>query len=206
MLNHLKIDKLVDYLSQHSQDEISQMLQNVAATLPLQFAPRQATAISAAVLIPVINHQDNPSILLTQRTSHLRHHAGQISFPGGRIDAQDKDAMACALRETQEEIGLSQEEIQIIGNLGVWPSYSGYSVTPLVGLITPPFKITLSQEEVEEVFEIPLSQALDLSNYEKISRNTPIAHQYYQMMYQNRKIWGFTAGILVLLGSSLKFI
>ncbi|OJV94970.1 MAG: hypothetical protein BGO43_04370 [Gammaproteobacteria bacterium 39-13] len=177
----------------------------MAGELPLYLASPSPHAISAAVLIPII-YTHEPSILLTQRASHLRHHAGQISFPGGRIDQYDKDATACALRETEEEIGLTPEKINIIGNLGIWPSYSGYLITPVVGIIRPPFKVLPYEQEVEEVFEIPFSEAFELSNYQIINKSIPIPHHYYEMTYQNKRIWGFTAGILALLAAYLNAV
>lgn len=205
-MNDTKIEKLISFFSGSSQDVSYQTFKKLAKELPLHYNPPAltASAIQAAVLIPIIQYPQKPTILLTQRASHLRHHAGQISFPGGRMDEQDKDAIACALRETEEEIGLGQDKINIIGNLGVWPSYSGYLITPVVGIIQPPLNVLPYDQEVEAVFEIPFSEAFNISNYQVISKNTPLPHQYYEMTYENKKIWGFTAGILVLLAAYLK--
>lgn len=153
----------------------------------------------AAVLVPIVMHQDELTIILTQRTKHLKNHPGQISFPGGSFDKQDLNLPTTALRETFEEIGIDERHITLIGELPQIKTISGngFLVTPYVGVINPPPKFKINPEEVDDVFEIPLHYILELTHYKKESRlykNAP--HVYYVMHYQNRMIWGATATIL----------
>jgi 8-oxo-dGTP pyrophosphatase MutT (NUDIX family) len=197
-----RVAKLVALLKSKTPYQTYQALKVLATEIPLHLPEHLPSATPAAVVIPIIQHP-SPTILLTMRTSHLRHHAGQTSFPGGSIDEQDRDAKSCALRELFEEVGISQDQVEIIGELGQWPSYSGYQVSPFIGLITPPFTLMPCSHEVQEVYEIPLEIALDIGHYSLVKKETPIPHHYFEMQYQNKKIWGFTASILVLLAKYL---
>jgi 8-oxo-dGTP pyrophosphatase MutT (NUDIX family) len=156
---------------------------------------------SAGVLIPVITHEQNPTILLTQRTAHLRHHAGQISFPGGTLEKTDPNIQDCVLREVKEEIGITADKIAFIAHLGEWYSYSGFAVSVFVGLIHPPLTLALCPHEVDAVFEVPLAYLLEPNHYQKIQKDTPIVHHYYETHYEGKRIWGFTAGVLALLAA-----
>ncbi|HQT81618.1 MAG: coenzyme A pyrophosphatase [Ferrovum sp. 37-45-19] len=164
----------------------------------------RAQAIPAAVLIPLVNKPEGIQVLLTQRTTHLYHHAGQISFPGGRIDPEDGDTLITALRETEEEIGLGRDKVEILGALQEYFIPSGFKVSPWVGWVNPPFSLTPDPFEVDAIFEVPLSfffdpkrHALTKDEFEGRSR------QYYLFQYHDKTIWGATAGMLVNLYHTL---
>ncbi len=124
----------------------------------------------AAVLVPLIDRKEGMSVLLTLRTAHLSAHAGQVAFPGGRIEAADRDATAAALRETEEEVGLPRDHVTLIGRLDTYVTGTGFEITPIVGIITPPFPLVVDPFEVAEVFEVPLSYILDSSNHRRTER------------------------------------
>jgi 8-oxo-dGTP pyrophosphatase MutT (NUDIX family) len=152
----------------------------------------------AAVLVPVVRHDAGLTILFTRRTDHLYDHAGQISFPGGRSEAHDESAAATALRETFEEIGVPQSQVEVLGCLHEYTTVTGYHVTPVVGLVSPPLALSLDAFEVAEAFEVPLRFFLDPRNHQ---RNT-LQYQgrtryYYAMPFEQRYIWGATAGMLM---------
>ena len=154
----------------------------------------------AAVLVPLVARGQVPTVLLTRRTDHLHHHPGQISFPGGRVEEADTSPIDTALRETEEEIGLDRRHVELIGTLPDYLTGTGFRVTPVVGLVTPPFELTLDAFEVAEAFEVPLSHFLDPANHEQHS----IVHegrvrQFHAMPYQGYFIWGATAGIIMSL-------
>ena len=154
----------------------------------------------AAVLVLLVARGQVPTVLLTRRTDHLHHHPGQISFPGGRVEEADTSPIDTALRETEEEIGLDRRHIELIGTLPDYLTGTGFRVTPVVGLVTPPFELTLDAFEVAEAFEVPLSHFLDPANHEQHS----IVHegrvrQFHAMPYQGYFIWGATAGIIMSL-------
>ncbi len=152
----------------------------------------------AAVLAAIVNRSPNPTIILTQRTAHLKKHAGQISFPGGGVEPQDEHHVATALRETEEEIGLAPEHVTLLGRLPLYETSTAYGVTPIVGWVEPPFDLKIEAFEVDEVFEVPLAFALDRSNYVKeTSMRDGIERWFYVLPYENRYIWGATAGMLV---------
>lgn len=194
---------LIEILNTQTPEEIYTLLRTLAKDLEIQVDPFTTDPTPAAVLIPLVARPE-PSILLTKRTQHLSHHAGQISFPGGRMDPTDADLESCVLRETHEEIGVGKEQIQMVSDLGLWPSYSGYVVKPFVGVITPPVAFTPCNHEVAEIFEIPLSVALKTANYELIHKKTPIPHHYYQLQFDGKVIWGLTAGLLMLLATFIE--
>lgn len=152
----------------------------------------------AAVLVPLVRREAGLTILLTQRTDHLYDHAGQISFPGGRSEAQDESPAATALRETFEEIGLPPSHVEVLGLLPEYTTVTGYHVTPVVGLVISPPTLSLDAFEVAEAFEVPLRFFLDPGNHQ---RNT-LQYQgrtrhYYAMPFEKRYIWGATAGMLM---------
>jgi 8-oxo-dGTP pyrophosphatase MutT (NUDIX family) len=162
-------------------------------------AKRQAAGkvTKAAVLIPLVLKEDGLSVLLTQRTNHLRDHAGQISFPGGRMDPEDQSPNDTALRESQEEIGLDPRRVEIIGHLPQYLTVSGYSVTPVVGLVQAQAEYVLDEFEVADVFEVPLSFLLDPANHQvRLWQSEQGGRRFYSMPYENRFIWGATAGML----------
>ena len=162
-------------------------------------ARRQAAGkiTQAAVLIPLLLHEGGLSVLLTQRTQHLHDHAGQISFPGGRMDPEDLTPEKTALRESQEEIGLNPANVEIIGHLPEYLTVSGYSVTPVVGLVQVQAEYVHDEFEVADIFEVPLSFLMDPANHQvRIWQSEQGMRRFYAMPYGNRFIWGATAGML----------
>ena len=158
----------------------------------------------AAVLVPIVERDAGVTVLLTQRTEHLSHHAGQISFPGGRVEPHDQGAVDTALRETEEEIGLDRARVDIVGCLDIYETVTGFSITPVVGFVREGFTLTIDQQEVSEAFEVPLDFVLDPANHQRHSREFKGARRYYYAMpYQHRYIWGATAGMLVNLSERL---
>jgi 8-oxo-dGTP pyrophosphatase MutT (NUDIX family) len=161
--------------------------------------------VPAAVLVPIVERNDGLTVLLTQRTDHLTAHAGQISFPGGRVEDIDASHEAAALRETEEEVGLRSEHIEIVGQLDLYVTRTGFEVTPVVGIVTPPFSLSPDPFEVADVFEVPLSFIVDPANHQKHARlYNGIQRQFYVLPYENRYIWGATAGMLVNLSEVLR--
>ncbi|MEL6963477.1 MAG: CoA pyrophosphatase [Pseudomonadota bacterium] len=154
--------------------------------------------LPAAVLIGLVDRMDGPTVLLTKRTDHLKDHAGQICFPGGRIEPKDATIEAAALREAEEEIGLDPKKVDLIQRLAPYDTTTGFRIHPVVGWIEPPFDITPDDFEVAEIFELPLSFILDPANHQRQShiRNNQ-RRSYYVLPYQGRFIWGATAGMLV---------
>jgi 8-oxo-dGTP pyrophosphatase MutT (NUDIX family) len=151
----------------------------------------------AAVLVPIVLHPESPSLLLTLRASHLRSHAGQISFPGGRLEPTDSNLAAAAVRETQEEIGIDSSRIELLGFLSDQIIRSGYRITPVVALLRPGFTVTADSTEVAEVFELPLEFALTAGNYRsRAGRARGLSFEIWELPYGERNIWGATAGIL----------
>ena len=151
----------------------------------------------AAVLVPLVRREQGITVLLTQRTEDMPSHAGQIAFPGGRRQAEDADAKATALRETEEEVGISRTFVQVVGQVDHYRTGTGYEITPVVGIVTPGFTIHADPREVADVFEVPLSHFLDEKNHRIDSRVWQgRERRYYAMPYGDRYIWGATAGML----------
>ena len=167
-------------------------------------SPPSTALRPAAVLVPLVDHAHGMSVLLTQRTAHLSAHAGQISFPGGRIEQHDPDAVAAALRETHEEVGLPPERVDVIGRLDTYITGTGFEITPIVGLLAPPFALAIDPYEVAEAFEVPLAFILDRRNHRRIERESAGRRRcFFVLPYEGRNIWGATAGILVNLAEVL---
>jgi 8-oxo-dGTP pyrophosphatase MutT (NUDIX family) len=161
----------------------------------LEILAREQPIRPAAVLIAVID-RPQPTVLLTQRSAHLNDHAGQISFPGGKIDAGETPLEA-ALRETEEEIGLSRDALEPLGYLDLYMTTLGYRIVPLIARFAPPFKLALNKNEVDEVFEVPLSFLMEPKNLQRHSRDWQgLTRSYYAIPFEKRYIWGVTAGIL----------
>ncbi len=151
----------------------------------------------AAVLFPIVLRDGAKTVLLTQRTAHLKDHAGQISFPGGRVESSDVSPVHTALRETEEEIGLDRRHIDILGFLPEYRTGTGFRVTPVVGIVHPPFELNLDAFEVAEAFEVPLDFLLDPANHQRHSMHYRGALRHYlSMPYGERFIWGATAGMI----------
>lgn len=166
--------------------------------------PPSAALRPAAVLVPLIEHKSGWSVLLTQRTAHLSAHAGQISFPGGRIEAADADAVAAALRETEEEVGLARANVSVVGRLDTYITGTGFEITPIVGIVAPPYTLTIDPYEVAEAFEVPLSYILDPRNHNRTERESAgRTRVFFVLPYEGRNIWGATAGMLVNLAEIL---
>ena len=161
------------------------------------FLSARAEPVPAAVLIPLVQRPQGLTILLTMRTDHLSNHAGQVSFPGGRSEPFDVSPVATALRETEEEVGLSRAHIEVLGCLPDYLTGTGYRVTPVVGLVTPPFELRADPSEVAEIFEVPLAFLMDGLNHQRLSVELPGGRRsFYAMPYERFYIWGATAGML----------
>jgi 8-oxo-dGTP pyrophosphatase MutT (NUDIX family) len=174
------------------------IIERLARRPALSSAPAQAGLRQAAVLLPLIERAGGMTVLLTQRTSHLQHHPGQISLPGGVIEAADAGAVAAALRETAEEIGIAPHQVEVIAQLEAVIVRTGFHITPVVGFVALPFELRLDRFEVEQVFEVPLEIVLDVRNYELHSRHIEGADvSYHVLNHEGQKIWGATARILL---------
>ena len=166
---------------------------------------RDGASTAAAVLIPLIAHPGELTVLFTQRTTRLKSHSGQVSFPGGRAEPGDASAEFTALRETEEEIGLAPARVEIIGRLPDYRTRTGFRVTPVVGVVAPPLKLKPDPREVDEVFEVPLGFLLDERNRQRRTREFQgQIVGYYVFEYGPRTIWGATAGMLVNLYKMLE--
>jgi 8-oxo-dGTP pyrophosphatase MutT (NUDIX family) len=163
------------------------MLEKIASTLK-----------PAGVLIPVRQHETGLSVLLTQRSADLKHHAGQVSFPGGRMEESDADIEATALRETCEEVGISEDAVAIIGYLETMPTVTGYAVTPVVGLVDGGVNLTIDRTEVEFAFEVPLPFLLDPANHRLVHREWQgLSFSMVEFHFDGKRIWGATAQMLM---------
>jgi 8-oxo-dGTP pyrophosphatase MutT (NUDIX family) len=158
----------------------------------------------AAVMVPIVARETGVQLLLTQRTVHLSDHAGQISFPGGRVEAHDATREETALRETEEEIGLARSRVRLLGRLPTYEIPSGFRITPVVGWVEPPFDLELDAFEVAAAFEAPLAHFLDLARYQRREYRFRGRHRHYMAIpYEGRYIWGATAGMLYSLARAL---
>jgi 8-oxo-dGTP pyrophosphatase MutT (NUDIX family) len=150
----------------------------------------------AAVLVPVVDHAQ-PTVLLTQRAQHLPNHPGQISFPGGKIEASDQTPLVAALRETEEEIGLDRKTVTPLGYLDLYMTTLGYRIVPVIARVKPGFSLTLNTAEVDATFEVPLAFLMDQANVQRHSRDWQgLTRHYYAITFGEHYIWGVTAGIL----------
>ncbi|MFC4352431.1 CoA pyrophosphatase [Fodinicurvata halophila] len=152
---------------------------------------------AASVLVPLVERPTGLTILLTQRADHLTSHAGQISFPGGRLEMRDNGPLACALRETEEEIGLPRSQMRPLGQMETYITRTGFEITPFVGALEPPLELNPDPAEVVEIFEVPLSFILNERNCRMECRELQGRNQYFYVYpYGERYIWGATAGML----------
>lgn len=160
-------------------------------------AAESSAATPAAVLFPIVLHETAPTVLLTLRTSHLRDHPGQVSFPGGRVEATDATPTDTALRETEEEIGLSRQLVEVVGYLPDYYTGTGFCVTPVVAWVRPPLVLSPDSFEVAEVFEVPLAFLLDDANHQRMAIHAGGRRRaFFTMPYRERFIWGATAGMI----------
>jgi 8-oxo-dGTP pyrophosphatase MutT (NUDIX family) len=184
----------MQWLAGASADVVSR----VRASFP---APR----VPAAVLVPLVERESGLTVLLTQRAETLKDHAGQISFPGGRIEPDDKDAWHAALRETFEEIGLLPDFVEFAGYLPDHHVITGFRVTPVVGFVNPEYQLRIAEAEVHDVFEVPLDFILDAANHRSRQRKLgDLTIEVHDIPYDGRNIWGATAGILMTLRRMLQ--
>ncbi len=159
----------------------------------------------AAVLVPLVDRDEALTVLFTQRTAHLAHHAGQVSFPGGHIEEDDGGPTETALRETAEEIGLDRRHVEVVGRLDTYVTRTGFVVTPVVGFVHPPFTVVPDAEEVAEVFEVPLAFLMDPANHHRCSAEFEgVTRHFYAIPYGRHFIWGATAGMLINLYEILR--
>ncbi|MFC5549445.1 CoA pyrophosphatase [Massilia aerilata] len=167
--------------------------------LPEDLRARFPKLRRAAVLVPIVQRPEGLTVLLTQRTAHLNNHAGQISFPGGSAEELDSSSIETALRETEEEIGLARRHLEVIGVLPEHVTASAYLVTPVVGLVTPPFELIAESNEVAEIFEVPLAFLMNGMHHQRMSFELPEGagrRSFYAMPYERFFIWGATAAML----------
>jgi len=174
------------------------VVSRVRASLPARRVP-------AAVLVPLVERDTGMTVLLTQRAETLKDHAGQISFPGGRIEPEDQDAWHAALREAHEEIGLSANLVEFAGYLPDHHVITGFRVTPVVGFVNPEYQLRIHKAEVHDVFEVPLDFILDAANHKSRQRELGgVTIEVHDIPYGERNIWGATAGMLMTLRRMLK--
>ena len=176
----------------------AELASKVRAALPTRRVP-------AAVLIPLVERETGLTVLLTQRAETLKDHAGQVSFPGGRIEPEDRDAWHAALREAHEEIGLRSELVEFAGYLPDHHVITGFRVTPVVGFVNPDYQLRIDAAEVHDAFEVPLDFILDAANHKSRQRTLGgVTIEVHDIPYGNRNIWGATAGMLMTLRRMLQ--
>jgi len=176
-----------DVIPARGDHDVDPVMRAIAAVRPIR---------PAAVLVPIIDHPE-PTVLLTQRAAHLPDHPGQVSFPGGKIDANDESPLAAALREAEEEIGLDPRLVHPLGYLDLYLTTLGYRIVPTVARVEPGFTLSLNTTEVDDAFEVPLAFLMEPANLQRHSREwNGLTRSYYALPFGERYIWGVTAGIL----------
>lgn len=187
---------------------IHDRLAAIAHDSPALFAGEGAE-LDAALLVPAavlvaITDRPEPGLILTQRTANMRKHAGQVAFPGGRVDLGDQDAVAAALREAEEEIGLDRAHVRILGTSDGYKTMSGFDITPVIGVIPPDLNLTPHADEVADIFEVPFRHVLDPANHVRRTGDW-LGHErsYYEIMWNDYRIWGVTAAMIVNLSARI---
>lgn len=186
-------------------DPLAVTLPSASASWPDELRDQLvAPQMAAGVLIPIMLRGRDLNVLLTQRTAWLKHHPGQVSFPGGRMEQHDSDVLATALRETEEEVGIDPRHVSVIGYLGTMGTISGYAVTPVVGLVSDTAQLRVDPTEVEHVFEVPLEFLLDRENQRSVERRLyGRSLPMIEFHYEGQRIWGVTAQMLLKLRKQL---
>jgi len=175
------------------------------AEIPGDTGSIEQQLMPASVLVPLVQRPEGLKVLLTRRTDHLRDHAGQISFPGGRVEPADASLAHAALREATEEVGLPAERVAVLGELAHYETVTGYRVTPIVGWVEPPFVLAPDPVEVADVFEVPLAFLLDPENQQRHFRMLgEVRRDFWAIPYGDRYIWGATAAMLMILDRTLR--
>ncbi len=165
---------------------------------------RVRRTVPAAVLVPLVERDEGLTVLLTRRADHLKHHGGQISFPGGRLEEHDSGPAEAAVREAEEEVGLPPDRVEVVGYLDNYITITGYCVTPVVAFVRPGFALRIDETEVAEAFEVPLRHVMDPDRVELRERRFfGLSLTYYEIPYRHYNIWGATAGMLVSLRMAL---
>lgn len=186
-----------------NKEHISGVLEPISSLPPWAHKRRSDGLRDAAVLIPLVEREEW-TVLLTKRTDHLHHHAGQVSFPGGRADLGDITPLHTALRETEEEVGIGHELIEIAGIIEPFLTVTEFNVVPIVGFVQPTFNLSIDSFEVAEVFEVPLSVLADVSGYvQKEIYWQGKYRQFWELMYNDYQIWGATAAMLYAFANRL---
>ena len=175
-------------LPKRGDHDVDPVMRQIAEVRPIR---------PAAVLVPVVDHAEEPTVLLTQRAQHLPDHPGQVSFPGGKIDKTDASPLDSALREAEEEIGLDRSFVTPLGYLDLYLTTLGYRIVPVIARVKPGFTLTLNESEVDVSFEVPLAYLMDQNNVQRHAREWQgMLRHYYAINFGERYIWGVTAGIL----------
>lgn len=192
---------IIDKIGGNGTDNLLEGPRGLTGDFPfdpdLRRALHQRPMRPAAVLVPLVERKGGLTVLLTLRTAHLSAHAGQISFPGGRVEDHDPDAIAAALRETHEEVGVAPTHVEVVGCLDQYRTGTGFSITPVVGFVRPGFRLVPDPGEVAEAFEVPFDFFMDPANHKRHRMTWQgREREFYAMPYQQYYIWGATAGML----------
>ena len=198
ILRHASLDLQMD--DTHSIHSIEDRLDRPAVTISTD----QQANTPAAVLVAFTRRANETQLVLTKRSAQLSAHRGQIAFPGGKIDKQDKTPVFTAMREAEEEIGVSRDQICIMGKLPLYETGTGFIITPITAIIHPPYEFVRQESEVEEIFEVPLSFVASPSNYQKNEVMLDgVRRQFWVLPYKDYYIWGATAAILIDLANRI---